>query len=70
MKRIITCILSISINVSSRIKFQGNGELSYPFAVDGYGVALYEYWQVFVLKDKKRTRLWFQVFKKKKPNFS
>jgi hypothetical protein len=39
MKRIITCILSIAINVSSQIKFQGNGGLSYTFAVDGYEVA-------------------------------
>jgi hypothetical protein len=70
MKRIITCILSISINVSSQIKLQGNGGLSYPFAVDGYEVALYEYWEVFVLNNKKRTILWFQVFKKKKPNCS
>jgi hypothetical protein len=59
----------ILINVGSQIKFQGNGGLDYPFAVDGYEVALYEYWEVFVF-NKKRMILWFQVFKKKKPNCS
>jgi hypothetical protein len=28
------------------------------------------YWEVFELNNKKRSILWFQVFKKKKPNCS
>jgi hypothetical protein len=70
MKRFITCILYLSINVSNQIKIQGTGGLSYPFTVKGYELTLYEYWEIFVLKNKKRTILWFQVFKKKKPNGS
>jgi hypothetical protein len=44
------------------------GGLSYPFVVDGYEVALYE--RSILMNNKKRTILWFQVFKKKKPNCS
>ena len=44
--------------------------LSYPFAVEGYEVALYEYWEVIVSNNKQRMILWFQLFKKKKPNCS
>ena len=54
MKRMITCILSILINVSSEAKLQCNGGLSYPFAVDGYEVAFYEYGDVFVLNSVKQ----------------
>jgi len=53
MKRIMPYILSISINVSSQIALQGNRGLSYPLAVEGYEVALYEYWEVIVSNNTK-----------------
>jgi hypothetical protein len=41
-----------------KIKLQGNGGLlSYPFVIDGYKAALYEYWETFILNNKKRTIL-------------
>jgi len=46
MKRIITCVLFVSINLSSQIKLQGKGGLSYPVDIDGYEVELYRYWKI------------------------
>ena len=46
--QIVPCAVFISIDVTSRTTFHGNGGLGYSFAVDGYDVALYEYVEVFV----------------------
>jgi hypothetical protein len=66
----LSCILFISIDVRSELELRDNVGLSYSFAVAGYEGALYEYWQVLVLDNERRSILWFQVFRRREPNFS